>query len=360
MACLSGACLLLGCGNTGTPAQNYGGVLEYVTEQVILPEHQDFVTQASALVVAAQALSDKPSAKSLAAAQAAWRKTRKAWRTLDAVRIGPDLNDDLTAPIDGSPVDAPGIEAIVTGTGAVDDNAVANAGNKKKGFLGLEYLIFPDPSAVAGTPAPALADDDAAPRRRTFAVSMADEIKSYALSADNAWEPSGGNFAQQVELAGAGSTTYPTQRAAVDDLVGGGAAGALELIVGVRLALPLGRKNGGAPDPTQDPTSRSDSAVADMEATLAGVAALYTGQGFSSVIGTGTPLDTTVSAELDQSEQALEAIPAPFSAALVVADPAQNTVQLAYTALDALKQTWNTDVSSALGATVKPSDTDGD
>jgi predicted lipoprotein len=356
---LSAYYCLLGCGNTGAPPQNYGMSLQYLTEQVILPEHQDFVSKADALVVAAQALSDDPSPDNLTAAQSAWRDARKAWRMLDAVRIGPDLTDRVSDRIDVSPVDAAGIEAIVTGTGAVDDHAVGVAGGKKKGFLGLEYSLFPDPSAAADTPAPALADDKASPRRRTFVLSMADEIKSSALELDNAWEPSGDNYAQQVELAGAGGTVYATQRAAVDDLVSGGVAGALELIVGVRLALPLGRKNGGTPDPTADPTWRSDSAVADMQATLAGVAAVYGGNGFSAVIlGKSAALDQKVLGEIRDSNDALANIPAPFADAVV--DTNGGTVQKAYDATQALKLTWNTDVSSALGATVKPSDTDGD
>jgi predicted lipoprotein len=358
--CLSACCALLACGNTGAPAQNYGMSLQYLTEQVILPEHQDFVSKASALVVATQALSDNPSSDNLTAAQSAWRDTRKAWRVLDAVRIGPDLTDLVPARIDVSPVDADGIEAIVTSTDAVDDHAVAVAGGKKKGFLGLEYLLFPDPNAMADTPvvAPALADDKAAARRRTFALSMADEIKSSALELDNSWEPSGDNYAQQIELAGAGGTIYATQRAAVDDLVSGGVAGALELIVGVRLALPLGLKNGGTPDPTADPTSRSDSAVADMEATLAGVAAVYDGNGFSSVIlARSAALDQTVLGEISASKDALDNISAPFADAVV--DASSGTVQNAYNATRALKQTWTADVSSALGATVRP-DNDGD
>src|SRR5450432_3990464 len=214
-------CALLGCGNTGAPAQNYGTSLQYLTEQVILPEHQDFVSTANALVVATQALGDDPSADNLTATQSAWRDVRKAWRMLDAVRIGPDLTNHVSDRIDVSPVDAAGIEAIVTGTGVVDDNAVGVAGGKKKGFLGLEYLLFADPSAAPDALAPVLAADQAAARRRMFALGMADEIASSAQQLDNSWEPSGDNYARQIELAGAGSAVYATQRAAVDELVSG-------------------------------------------------------------------------------------------------------------------------------------------
>ena len=197
---LSACCVLLACSNTGAPERNYGPLLKNLTENVILPEHQDFDTQADALVVAVQALSDKPSADNVAAAQAAWREARRAWRVLDAVHIGPELTLHIAERIDVTPVDAAGIEAIVTGTDAVDDQAVADAGGKKKGFLALEYLLWPDSAAINDTPAPALANDDAAPRRRTWAISIADEIAKSAHQLDDAWEPSSGNYAEQLEL----------------------------------------------------------------------------------------------------------------------------------------------------------------
>jgi predicted lipoprotein len=354
---LSACCILLACSNTGAPERNYGPLLKNLTENVILPEHQDFDTQADALVVAVQALSDKPSADNVAAAQAAWREARRAWRVLDAVHIGPELTLHIAERIDVTPVDAAGIEAIVTGTDAVDDQAVADAGGKKKGFLALEYLLWPDSAAINDTPAPALANDDAAPRRRTWAISIADEIAKSAHQLDDAWEPSSGNYAEQLELAGAGGTQYATQRAAVDDLVAGGVANALEYIVGVRLALPLGRKT-GTPDPTQDPTLRSDSAVADIQASLSGVAALYQGDGFSSVVKVqNNKLDSAVTADLEASKEKLAAIPSPFGDAVVNDTKA---VQEAYDATKTLKDTWNTDLSSALGAIPQPSDIDGD
>jgi len=95
-----------------------------------------------------------------------------------------------------------------------------------------------------------------------------------------------------------------------------------------------------------------------MEATLSGIIAVYEGDGFSAVVrGKSAKLDQTVMAALDDTETKLAAIPAPFSDAVV-----NHTalVEAAFNASSGLKKTWNTDVSSALGATLKPSDNDGD
>ena len=359
-SCLSAvlsACCALGCGDTGAPPRDYGPLLAKLSEQVILPEHQAFASEADLLSESVQALVDKPDSDSLASAQEHWRATRRAYRILDALHFGPGYTLHISERIDVAPVEPDGIEALVAKNDAIADSTIAKAGGHEKGFLGLEYVLFADTSANADAEPPALAGDDLAARRRELALAMAHEIQKSAHQLDDAWEPSAGGYITQVQTAGSGSTEYNTQRAAVDDIVGG-VAYALEMIVGVRLATPLGRKSGTDPDPKLDPTRRSDNSVADLQATLAGIAVVYSGDGFSSVIRVkSAKLDDVVENGLSNVAQTLSVIPKPFSDA-VVNDTA--IVKAAYDAGVELKKTWNTDVSSALGATLKPSDTDGD
>jgi predicted lipoprotein len=347
---------MLGCGNTDAPARDYGPLLENLSEQVILPEHALFVSASVGLVSAVQALVDEPDAEALAAAQEAWRTARKAYRTLDALHFGPGSTLHISERIDVTPAEPERIEALAVGDAEITDSTISKAGGREKGFLGLEYLLFADVSADAAA-APVLADDEFAGRRRALSLAMANEIMKSAHQLDDAWAPGAGNYVAQLESAGKGSTQYASQRAAVDDIVGG-VAYAFELIVGVRLAVPLGRKSGGTPNASLDPTLRSDNAVADIQATLSGIAALYDGDGFSSVVRSkSAKLDETVESGFGNVAQTLSMIPAPFGDA-VMNDT--SVVKAAYDAGVELKRTWNTDVSSALGATLKPSDNDGD
>lgn len=348
------ACGALACGNTDAPARDYGPLLANLSEQVILPEHQAFASDADALTSAVQALVDEPDAQSLANAQEAWRAARRAYRILDALHFGPGYTLHISERIDVAPAEPDAIEALAAGKAEINDSTISKAGGHEKGFLGLEYLLFADASTER---APVLADDELAERRRALSLAMAHEIQKSAHQLDDAWEPGAGNYVEQLETAGKGSTQYASQRAAVDDMVGG-VAYALEVIVGVRLAQPLGRKSGGVPDPSLDPTPRSDNAVADMQATLLGIDALYDGDGFSTVVrAKSAKLDQSVRDSLTNVEVAIAAIPAPFADAVVNDTP---VVKAAFDVGSDLKTTWNTDVSSALGATLKPSDNDGD
>jgi len=350
-------CCLLGCGNTDAPARDYGPLLSKLSQGVILPEHRAFANQADELVSTVQALVDDPGTDSLASAQDGWRAARRAYRMLDALHFGPGYSLHISERIDAAPAEPDGIEALVTADDSITDATVANAGGHEKGFLGLEYLLFADVTSSTEAAAPVLSKDDFAARRRELALAMAHELQKSAHQLDDAWEPGRGGYIDQIETAGAGSTEYANQRAAVDDMVGG-VSYALEMIVGVRLAMPLGRKSGSGPDPLLDPTRRSDNAIADMQAMLAGITAMYADDGFSSVVHVkSAKLDETVASGLSSVAQHLVLIPAPFSEALV------NDTALVRAAFDTgsdLKKTWNTDVSSALGATLKPSDNDGD
>jgi predicted lipoprotein len=163
-------------------------------------------------------------------------------------------------------------------------------------------------------------------------------------------------FVVQIETAGMGSTTYQQPRGALDDYVGA-VANALDLVVGTRLAVALGRNTNGMPDPASDPTSASDSAVADMTGTLAGVSALYQGMGFSSMVhAMNATFDMEAMSESATCAKSVTAIPPPFMTS-VVSDTA--VVQNAWTTCKTWKDDWSTDISSALGATVVP-DNDGD
>jgi predicted lipoprotein len=331
--------------STSSPPLDYTALLQGLTDDTTVPATASFATEADALVTSLQSLETANDAASLTAAQSAWRAARKAYRLLDAEHYGP-VTEQLTSDrVDTFPVDPAAIAALA----AQPAPAVAAAPNDAKGFLALESLLFSaDGDAAALT---ALAD----PKTRALARLLGEDIAAAAHALADAWTT--GGFATQLKTAGSGSTRYATQRAALDDLVG--AVGyALELVVAVDLANPLGRKNAGRPDQTQVIAALSDNSVADMAATLDGISAAYEGRGFTSLVRTrSAPLDDTFRSQLATCKSKLTALTPPFSRAIVN----QTTVVLdAYEACKTAKTTWNNEVTSALGATVKPADTDGD
>ena len=177
-------CLLVGCGNTGAQPQTYEvdgrPVLRTLANDVIVPEHHAFAAASDSLVAALQTLAATPDTASVSAAQAAWREARKAYRHLDALHFGPGYSLFISERIDVTPVDGAGINDLIAGSAPLDDAAVAKLGGKKKGFLGLEYLLFGALGSSSADSPLLEADATVAGRRRALAVSMANEIAASA------------------------------------------------------------------------------------------------------------------------------------------------------------------------------------
>jgi predicted lipoprotein len=353
-----GLCLALelvaagACSDDGskTDAIDYAPVVSALTQDVALPAYDRAATSGDGLVSALSTLQTSPTAATLSAAQDAWRTARAAYRQLDAFSFGPLTELAIDARIDVAPADPSGLEKIVAGSDSLDVTYVGRLGGQQKGWLGLEYLLF---DTAQGQP---LAQFQASARRATLARAIGEEIAASLSQLNEAWSSETG-LAHELLTAGAGSTRYRSQRAAIDEFVGGGAY-ALEYVVGNRFAEPMGRKSTGTPDPSLDPTLASDSTKSDALATLASVRALYEGRGFSSLIAPrAAALDTEATNELNACTTSIDAIPGSFDSALT---QAFDSVQAAYDACKQYKLTWNTDITRTLGATVKPLDTDGD
>ena len=345
--------LLAACDNgTGSNGVDYTPLLATLTDGVAVPAIAAFTTNADALVPALTALETMPTAASLSAAQAAWRVARASWRKLDTIGFGPVADDGIAARIDVAPADSAGIDATVNGTQTLDKMYVGASGGKQKGFLGIEHLLFSANGADAALAS--LTGDGAAARRRTFARAMAEEVAASAHQLKDAWDPAQGGYATQVKTAGAGSTVFSHGIDAISQYAGK-VAYALELVVGVRMGEPLGRKSTGVPDPSQDPTSASDSATADMTATLEGVRALWSTPGFASYVSASAVRNEAETQQSDCIAQ-VSSIPAPYATALTAAAA---PVQVAYNSCKVWKKTWDMSITQALGV-IASFDGDGD
>lgn len=339
------------CGDsTGTNGVDYAPLLATLTDSVAVPGIAAFTTATDALVPALMTLETTPTAANLASAQKVWRETRASWRKIDTVTsFGPASDELLRETIDATPADDAGIEATVNGSDSLDAAAVAALGNQLKGFLGLEHLLFSTSGndAVLAT----LTGDGAPSRRRALAVLMAQEVAKHAHKLSDDW----GAYATEVRTAGHGSTRYAIQKDVLTLYVGG-VVGALDLVTHTRLALPLGRKNSGVPDPSADLTPGSDNAVADMNDTLAGVKAMWTAPGLSSFVMAAS-VNTEASGAQDACIAKVAAIPAPFATALTAA---AQPVQAAYNACKVWKGLWFSDLVGAIGANPLVLEGDGD
>jgi len=345
---------LVACGTSSSssepPPVDSKPVLVELTNDVIVPTYSALDAAAGALRDAAQALEASPGADTLTRAQDAWRAARKAWRQADAFRFGPVESKNITGGIDFWPANGEKIEAIIAGADAISAESLEVGGANLRGFMALEFLLF---DAEGGNAA--VLDKLSAERRRLYVASLARHLKGKTEILLRAWDPAGENFAAQVTGAGQGSAAYPTQKAAVDELVNR-MIFAAELVAGTKIATPLAKKNGGVVQLDQEETPRSDNSIADIQASMDGVRSIYGGLG-KLVRAKNPALDGRVVAGLDEAQSKVASLPRPFRSAL---SDQPFAVETAWQAVRASKNTMSTEVASVLGTTLKFNDNDGD
>ena len=328
-----------------------------LARDVILPSYEESVAASMWLQTAAHELAADPTAETLETVQQAWRLARTPWKRTDAFRFGPTALQTLGAAIDQSPIDAAKIETEVAGTATLDAAYFDNLGANKKGFHGIEYMIFgADNAAVLAS----FTTDANASRRRVFVAGAADHLVATSGLLQAAW------IAEAARLAdpGADNADYPTIKASIDALVNE-TVFQVEVVADTRLGKPLGTTTGGTPRPELQESAPSDHSVEDMAATLESIRNIYygsrdgsPGKGVGKLVADLSPAaDREMRRALDAAAAAVAAIPRPFARALVDANA---TVLAAYTAVQDLKDALATEVIATLGATVKFNANDGD
>ncbi len=366
----------VGCNDSET-AVDPVPVLEALTTNVILPEYAAFDTGAAELAQSADAFAKGPDATTLNALRASWRKARLAYRTLDAVRFGPAEDIALSTAIDDHATNVEAIEAFLLGQDAVDATLFSKLGSNKVGFFAIEYLVFvpTNAPATAGTaPNPPKSDaevlakftGDAGLRRRTFVAVLAKNVAELAKSVNESWK---NGYADALRKPG--NTLFPSAKNGMDRILGNLVNG-LETVVKQDLGTPVGQYTAGKVQPASVRTVRSDNAVAEIRASLAGSSSIYFGATTSSSPATanrGTvgfaqlvqarnkTVDGRVAAAAAAATAACDPLASPFAESL---ERDNAKIRAAYEAVNAEKRVLATDVASVLGITIALNPNDGD
>jgi len=327
---------------------------------VIVPTYERFAAEADLLAAAAAQLDAAPEAAALLAAQSAWRRTRAVWKQSEAFAIGPAETLRSAAKIDWAPIRSERIESAIASTAELTGAHVENLGANLKGLLTIEYLLF-DPVGGDVAVLTALAD---APRRRRFALAVAENIRDHAVLLRDAWRPGAGDFAAELGDAGQGSAAFPTVKSAVDKLVNQ-MIFLSEDIADTQLLAALGTRNGGVPQPEALDAHRSENGLADLLDNLASIQSVYFGgysgrQGASLsdvVDGISPGAAGVLSLALIRAMETASGIPQPLEQAV---ETDEELVARAQFRAKELMRRLEIDLVSVLGTTLRFNPSDGD
>lgn len=364
--------LAAACGGSGgkdspydaRPAVDPQLLLRDVGEVVIVPGYRELHARAQALVTATRALCTAPAAGTLDAAQDAWRATRGPWKRSEAFGFGPVKDLRIDTAVDFWPARPSSIEAELAKTDPVPETYAASLGDTVKGLPVMEYILFDHEGGDSAVLATLQDANGQATRTCQYVLALAVDVELRARTLLDAWDPAGGDFAGELARAGIGGTVYVDRAKAISAIVNAFVQ-LVQTVEGIKLATPLGLRDGGTPQPQAAESWRSDNSRQDILDNLAGVRSMYTtsygertGVSFHDAVAALDPaLDAAIMAQFDAADAAVAAIALPLDQAVI---DAPETVDAAFQSVKELFRLMAVDMVAVLGVTLSFSDNDGD
>ena len=351
---LAAGLIVSSCGESKREIRNTDrkAVLDSIAKEVILPAFDDFAVRTDSLVQATEVFVGKPDEASLEKVRRQWRNAAVSWKVAGTYSFGPVDDHFLSGAIDYPGVHYPNIEKSISSGEVIDDSYITSRGSSLKGLKAIEYLLYKNASVVR--------DFASSRRRREYLSALASNLAAQADKVLEAWRGTDAPFAAVFTNAD-GRDIKSSLSILVNKCVS-----QVNLIKDERLAVPLGMRNGGNPDPASVEGRLSGASLALIRSEIAGVQKCF-GNGKSAGLYTlldqldarygDQPLSLAIANQFAETDRASESISMPLDAAIT-----QETekVRDLYNSLKKLQVLIGVDVVNQLGIILTFSDNDGD
>ena len=281
-------------------------IISSTANNVVLASYEDFATKAQGLSDALATFKSASTDENLQKVQFAWRDTRRPWEQTEAFLFGPVDSQGIDPAMDSWPVNRTDLEAVLNGSDTLDIPFVTALDDTLHGFHTVEYLIFGGDNDKKAA--------DITPREMEYLTSTTTLLHTHINSLADAWKPTAGNFVKEFATAGNGSTTYPSETAALQELVNG-MIGIVDEVGNGKIADPFSQSNHELVE-----SQFSFNSLLDFENNIRGVENIYLGRylqndgpGLNDLVRRNdAELDTKIRQKIDAAIDAIQAIPFPF------------------------------------------------
>ena len=315
MCCLLlASALIVGCGSddetdefgdTQAAVFDASTMLNDFANTVVLATYTDLDNKAGELLSAVKALEADTTQGNLEKAQQAWKATRTPWEQSEAFLFGPVDTQGLDPALDSWPVDHVNLQSVLDSGDSLTVDFVTGLEDTQKGFHTIEFLLFREGDQRQAS--------DITDRELEYLVSTTESLKVSTSQLRLAWAPEGENFSSAVAQAGTGSVVYPSQSAAVQEMVNGMITIADEVANG-KISDPYNES-----DTTLVESQFSFNSISDFQDNIRGIQNVYMGkfmtdgQGLNEFVNSQDPdLDARFQQEVQAAIDAIGAIPDPF------------------------------------------------
>ncbi|AWA31288.1 imelysin [Flavobacterium magnum] len=310
----------------------YDEVLTNVANNVIVETYGELNTKAIALKASINAMTFPATEEQVMAVKLAWQATRAPWEQSESFLYGPVGIEEVVDPaIDSWPVDVASIEVIKNNPNPITASSLAD-NDDARGFHTIEYFIWGINSNKTAAEITA--------REIEFLRAAADDLQQNTQKLYDAWKAGGGNYVANFSNAGGLGSIYPSQKAALDEIVQGLAGIATEVATG-KIEEPL-NGNAGTAKPEAEESRFSNNSKLDFANNIRSIENIYlgdyngaTGKGLTDIVKFANPtLDTNIQAKITAAITAINAIPGTFTDAI---SNNRTAVQNAQTKVNELK-----------------------
>jgi predicted lipoprotein len=308
-----------GGGGSSTAGSTSGGgslertVLENYVNGYILDVYARLDANSAVLSAAVDEFIANPTEENLAAARAAWIQSRVPWEESEAALFGPVDFNGFDPALDSWPVNRVDLEAVLNSSTDLSLESVANFDASVKGFHTIEFLLF-------GTGGSQSASGFSSRQFEYLRASTAD-LRNIASQLLRSWtEGIDGStpYAQEFLTAGQGSSIYPSERSAIEEIARGIITIADEVANG-KIADPFDTR-----DTELVESQFSFNSITDFTSDIRGIQFSYERALSAFVADQNSDLDQRIRAQINAALSALGAIPEPFRDAIL--DPSNDSL----------------------------------
>lgn len=307
-----------------TPNENLNAdILKDYSTYICLNNYELLAQESATLYSTIQTLVANASQQNLKDAQQQWLKTRMVWEKSEAHLFGPVATNNIDPRIDTWPVDFIRLDSVMSSNATLNETYVNNLEESLKGFHPIEYLLFGLNSNKQAS--------DLTLRQKEYLEALGLNLKNLTASLASDW-----NNGFYNEFSKTGNTTYPTQKAAFEEMV--------NAMVGICDEVANGKIDEvfTTLDSTKEESPFANNSIKDFTYNIIGVQESYLvknniadGKGLEDFVRKyNLSLDGSIKQKTNAAIGALNNITVPFGQAIYT-QPLQ--VQAAVDAINALK-----------------------
>lgn len=318
-------------------------ILTDFSNVVALPLYQDLDLKMSLFYNSCVALDTLTNQANLNTARQSWKNVRAVWEQSEAFLFGPVATANIDPGSDTWPVDFNALDSLLATGNTFNQAYITALGDELKGYHPAEYLLWGSTGSKMAT--------DLTPRELAYLIALAADLHMKTTSLYASWYPSNANnYSHEIINAGHSTSIYPSQKAALEEIVNS-MIGICDEVANGKIAEPFNFVN-----PALEESPFSQNSLADFRNNMIGVRNVYYGKYLQDGFGihdflnnNNLSLHNNIANQIENAVNSFNAITVPFGQAIITQPTQVNNV---ISQINILKNTLETQLLPFVQQTV--------